>query len=395
MITREKYLTQLKNYLGKPIIKVITGMRRVGKSSILLMLAEEIKNSGYDILHINMESLKFSFIKDYKDLYDYTLNYFTNSQQKKIVFIDEVQEINNWERAVSSFLADDFADIYITGSNANMLSSELATLLSGRYIEIPVYPLTFKEFKSFSQINDIDELFRTYIRYGGLPGIHLFNISDDTIFNYLSGILNTVLIKDVLTRNKIRDIAVFEKIVEYLFDNIGNITTSKSISDYFKSQKIKINPETVHNYLQFLEAAFLIHKVPRYDLKGKKILEFYDKIFIGDIGLRHGLIGYRDNDISGILENIVYLELRSRGYDVKVGTQNGLEIDFIAVNKEETIYFQISSYLTSEETMGREFGNLEKIQDNYKKIVLSLDKFAPSDRNGIKHYYLPDFLLNY
>jgi predicted AAA+ superfamily ATPase len=398
MIKRKKYIDKLHSYLGKPVIKVLTGMRRVGKSTILNLFAEEIpqKFNNYEILKINKESLEFEFIRDYKILHEYIKENFKDNKSKKVLLIDEIQEIKNWEKAVSSLLAENYADIYITGSNATMLSSELSTLISGRYIEIHIYPLSFSEFTIFTKDKypDIDLRFIDYIRYGGLPGIHLFDLKDEPVFNYLNGILNTVVLKDVLRRNSIRDSSVLEKIVYYLFDNIGNITTSKSISDYFKSQRISINHETVHNYINHLQTAFLVSKVPRYDIKGKKFLEFYDKVFIGDIGLRHGLLGYRDRDISGVLENMVYLEFLNRGYKVSVGAQNGYEIDFIAKNQAETVFIQVCRSLSEESTIEREFGNLEKIVDNHPKIVLSLEKFFPADRNGIKHYYLPEFLLN-
>lgn len=387
----------MKLYLEKPIIKVLTGMRRVGKSTILNMFSHEIceNDKEYVPLMINMESLEFSFIRDYNDLNLYVKEKFNGIKSKKILFIDEIQEIQNWEKAISSFLSNGIADIYITGSNANLLSSELATLISGRYIEIPVFPLTFKEFNQFieNKNKDLDDNFVGFLRYGGLPGIHLFPLEDEPVFNYLNGIFNTVILKDVLIRNKIRDAAVLEKIVMYLFDNIGNITTSKSIANYFKSQRININTETVQNYLNYLQSAFLLYKVPRYDIKGKKYLEFYDKVFIGDIGLRHGLLGYKEDDISGLLENIVYLEFLSQGYKVTIGAINGLEIDFIAEKQNEIIYLQVCKNLSEESTIEREFGNLEKISNNHKKIVLSLEKFFPSNKNGIKHYYLPKFLM--
>jgi len=397
MIRRNIYFEKLDLYLGKPVIKVLTGMRRCGKSTILQMYVSELleKDSDYNPLVINMESLEFAFLRNYLDLYNYVNEKFKDKNSKNILLIDEVQEIENWEKSISSFLAEGIADIIITGSNANLLSSELATLLSGRYIEIPVFPLSFKEFNQFHTINtDIDSQFNLFLKYGGLPGIHLFPLNDEPIFNYLNGIFNTVLFKDVVIHNKIRDVAVFEKIVMYIFDNIGNITTSKNISDFFKSQKIKINVDTVQNYINYLQAAFMTYKIKRYDIKGKKYLEFYDKIFLGDIGLRHGLLGYRDNDISGLLENIVLLDFLIRGYKVSIGKYNGFEIDFIAEKYSEKIYIQVCKSLSEDSTIQREFGNLEKIPDNHKKIVLSLEKFFPQNKNGIEHYYLPHYLMN-
>lgn len=317
-----------------------------------------------------------------------------NNSEKKYVIIDEIQEILHWEKAILSIYTEKLADIIITGSNAHLLSSEIATLISGRYIEFQIYPLTFSEFLTFRGDNDSskEDEFQKFIKFGGLPGIHIFN-NDMAILDYLNSIINTLLLKDVVKRNNIRDVRLLEKIVQYLADNCGNITTAKSISDYFKSQKIKVSFDTVNNYISYLVSAFLFYRIQRFEIKGKKYLEFFDKIYLGDVGLRNGFIGYRDKDISGILENIVLLELKKRGFKVSIGVQNGFEIDFIAENQNEKIYFQICRSLAEEQTIKREFGNLQKIDDNYKKIVLSLDKFSPNDYNGIEHQYLLDFLL--
>ena len=396
LIQRDAYLNFIENYIDKPIVKVLIGMRRVGKSAIIKLLINKLlkKNiSASNILYINKESLEFDEIKNYKDLYRYAINYFKGIKNRKYIFIDEIQEIAEWEKSVNSFLADNYGDITISGSNSKLLSSELATLLSGRYIEIPVYPLTFKEFLQFrSKKTDTETEFKNFLRYGGLPGIHLLPLKDDTIFAYLNSILNTVLYSDVIIRHKIRDAAVFDRVVKYLFDNIGNITTAKKIADYFKSQKVKVSVDTVLNYITYLETSLIINRVPRYDIKGKKFLEFHDKVFLNDIGLRNGLIGYREKDINGLLENIVYKELQSRGYKVSVGVLNQLEIDFIAEKQNDIKYIQVCYLLNSEDTVEREFGSLEKISNNYEKIVVSMDKFFPEERNGIFHKYLIDFL---
>lgn len=396
LIQRDAYLNFIENYIDKPIVKVLIGMRRVGKSAIIKLLINKLlkKNiSASNILYINKESLEFDEIKNYKDLYRYAINYFKGIKNRKYIFIDEIQEIAEWEKSVNSFLADNYGDITISGSNSKLLSSELATLLSGRYIEIPVYPLTFKEFLQFrSKKTDTETEFKNFLRYGGLPGIHLLPLKDDTIFAYLNSILNTVLYSDVIIRHKIRDAAVFDRVVKYLFDNIGNITTAKKIADYFKSQKVKVSVDTVLNYITYLETSLIINRVPRYDIKGKKFLEFHDKVFLNDIGLRNGLIGYREKDINGLLENIVYKELQSRGYKVSVGVLNQLEIDFIAEKQNDIKYIQVCYLLNREDTVEREFGSLEKISNNYEKIVVSMDKFFPEERNGIFHKYLIDFL---
>jgi predicted AAA+ superfamily ATPase len=397
LIQRDEYIKDIENYIDKPIIKVLIGMRRVGKSAIIKLLIDKLLKKDIpasNIIYINKESLEFDEIKNYKDLYRYVLNYFKGVKNRKYIFIDEIQEIAEWEKTVNSFLADNYGDIIISGSNSKLLSSELATLLSGRYIEMPVYPLTFKEFLRFRlKKTDKETEFKNFLRYGGLPGIHLLPLNDDAVFVYLNSILNTVLYNDVIIRHKIRDAAVFDKIVKYLFDNIGNITTAKKIADYFKSQKVKVSVDTVLNYISYLETSLIIDTVPRYDIKGKKFLEFHDKFFLNDIGLRNGFIGYREKDINGLLENIVYKELQSRGYKVSVGAINQFEIDFIAEKQNDIKYIQVCYLLNDKSIIDREFGNLEKIRDNYEKIVVSMDKFFPEDRNGIIHQNLIDFLM--
>jgi predicted AAA+ superfamily ATPase len=397
LIERERYLNIIQKYIDKPIIKVLIGMRRVGKSSIIKLLIKKLLKDGIpleNIVYINKESLEFEDIQSYKDLYQYVIDRLKNKKGKKYIFIDEIQEIENWEKAVASFYSDSVSDIVISGSNSKILSSELATLLSGRYIEIPIRPLTFKEFLMFRrQRQDIESEFENFLKYGGLPGIHYLDFNDETVFMYLNSILNTVLYKDITQRYKIRDQAVFDRIVKYLFDNIGNITTAKRISDYFKSQKIKVSVDTVLNYISYIESGLLIDRVKKYDIKGKKMLEFNDKIFLNDIGLRNGMIGYRENDINGLLENVVYKELQIKGYEVFIGNIGRLEIDFVAKKQNDTKYIQVCYLLSNNETINREFTGLEEIKDNYEKIVISMDKFFPKDRNGIKHQYLIDFLL--
>lgn len=400
MVKRDLYLSKLMKYIDRPLIKVLTGIRRSGKSTLLKLLKEELLKTGVkeeNIVFINLESLEFDFIKNYNDLYNYVKKLLNNCNGKKYILLDEIQEVESWEKTVASFLADDDGDIVITGSNAHLLSSELATLLSGRYVELHVFPLSFSEFLDFRKVTDtkqIDDEFKLYLRYGGFPGIHSLLFEDEVILNYLNSILNTVLLKDVISRNKIRDAALLEKLSNYLTDNCGNITSAKSIADYLKSQQIKVSNDTVINYLGYLEKSFMFHKLNRYDLKGKKWLETNNKFYLGDIGLRNGLIGYRENDISGVLENIVLLELLRRGYKVGIGKMNDKKIDFIAEKQGEKLYIQVCYLLSGNTVVEREFGNLEAIGDNYKKIVLSMDKFFPNDRNGIERSYIPDFLLD-
>ena len=419
-VVRDRYLSVIEAFIDQPVVKVLKGMRRVGKSVIMRLLLDRLINRGIpgaNILYINKESLAFDAIKDYRDLYRYAGDYFKGERHaRKYILIDEIQEIEGWERAVASFLADGLGDVVISGSNAGLLSSELATLISGRYVEIPVYPLNFREFLTFRKnkgdtkgkadkpispqiqakadnLADTETEFKNYLKYGGLPGIHQLPFDDEVLFNYLNAILNTVLYKDVITRHKIRDASIFDKLVRYLFDNVGNITTAKKIAEYFKSQRIRTSVDTILNYISYIEASLLIDQAPRYDIKGKRLLEFSDKVFLNDIGLRHGLIGYRERDVNGLLENIVFKELQARGYKVSIGVIDQIEIDFIAEKQNEKKYVQVCYSLGSEMVIQREFGNLEKIKDNYEKMVVSMDRFFPSEKNGILHRYLIDFLM--
>jgi hypothetical protein len=399
LLERSEYIGKLEGYLDKPLIKVLVGMRRVGKSSLMKILIERLIGKGIpekNIVYINKESLEFDQIRNYNDLNSYIGDRLVGVKGKKYIFIDEIQEIESWEKAATSMLADKAGDIFISGSNARLLSSELATLISGRYVEIAVHPLSFGEFLQFRKKSgsaDLEAELRNYIKYGGLPGIHFLAFDDETVFGYLNSILNTVMLKDVVAKNQVRDVSALERIVRYLMDNLGNITTAKRIADYFKSQRLKISTDTVLNYISYLESGLLFKKINRYDLKGKKIMEFFDKIFLTDVGLRNGLVGFRDNDIDGILENIVCNELILRGYRVFIGALEGREIDFVAEKQNEKIYCQVCYKLGSPEIVAREFGNLEKIRDNYRKIVISLDRDFVADKNGIEHRQLLDFLL--
>ena len=400
MIIRNSYIQKIEPFIGKPVIKVITGMRRTGKSTFLQMLIRQLITNGVSesrILWINKESVEFDSIRDYLDLYRYVTDRFKTGSETNYLFVDEVQQIENWEKAIASFLSDNVADVFITGSNAKIFSSELATLLSGRYVEFPIYPLSFQEFLLFRTklnivLNQEDE-FALYLKYGGLPGIHALEMQDETVFQYLNAIFSTILLKDVVSRNRIRDVGLLEKIVRFVFDNCGNVTTAKGIADYLKNQKTDVSTDTILNYLSNLQSAYLIQKTPHFDLKGKKHLDFNDKYYLGDIGLRHSILGYRDRDISGLLENVVYLELLRRGYHIFIGKQNGREIDFVAEKTNERIYLQVCYLLADQSTIEREFVPLEKIADNYPKFVLSMDKIGISERNGIFRKNLIEFLL--
>jgi len=308
--------------------------------------------------------------------------------------------VNTWEQVINSLRVDLDCDIYVTGSNAKLLSGELATLLAGRYVEIQVYPLDFEEYLAFAAENEDEaklskqEQFANFLRFGGLPGIHQLKWDEDRVMQYLHDIYNSVLLKDVIARNRIRDTALLESIVLYLMDNIGNTFSAKTISDFLKSQGRKLSTETVYNYLRALESAFLIHKVVRFDIKGKRILETQEKYYLSDLGLRHAVIGYRDNDIAGVLENTVFLELLRRGFSVNIGKQDVAEVDFVANRADDRLYIQVCYILTPENT-DREFAPLEAISDNYEKLVLSTDTLLRVNRGGIRQKNIIDFLLEH
>lgn len=320
---------------------------------------------------------------------------FPGAKTKKYLFVDEIQEISGWEKAIASYLAEGDFDIYITGSNAHLLSSDIATLIAGRYIEIPVYSLSFKEFRLFrdQKRKSVDEDFSTYLWAGGFPAIHHFDFDEEVIYQYIEGIYNSILLKDVIKRNNIRNVSLLENITRYLFDNVGNIFTAKKVADYLKSQKLKVGIETVQNYIAYLVATFAAHKVRRYDIRGKRLLELHEKYYLGDTALRHSLLGYRDGEIAGILENLVFLELKRRGYQVYIGKIENKEIDFIAEKANRKIYLQVTYLLASPKTIAREFSALKMIKDNYPKYVISMDKIFGTDFEGIQRINLIDFLL--
>ena len=379
------------------MIKVISGLRRCGKSTFMKMLIDHLIKKGTaesNIIYISMELMEFEFINDYKALYKHVKNVLPKDSKKKYLFVDEVQEIPGWEKAVNSIYAENLADIYITGSNSRLFSSEFATLLTGRYIEIPMFTLGFNEFLQFRGTdNEKEKEFELYLKYGGLPGIHNLDFEDEIIFQYINSIFNTILLKDIVARYSIRDISLLEKITAFVFDNCGSITSSKKIADYLKSQHIKTGVDTVQNYISYLRDAHLIYKTGRFDLKGKRHLELHEKYYTSDVGIRHSVLGYKKNDIAGLLENIVYLELLRRGFTVSAGKFDDLEVDFVASRNDEIIYLQVTYLLASKEVEDREFKPLEKINDNYPKIVLSMDAIWGTNRNGIVRKNIIDFLL--
>ena len=398
MINREKYLNRISPFINKPVIKIITGIRRCGKSTFLRILIEDLKHKNVNkknILFINKDSLEFDNINTYSELNTFVLEKFKGVKGNKYLFIDEVQMIEKWEKAVSGFFADKIADIYITGSNAGLLSSEMATLLTGRYIEIKIFTLVFSEFLKFrgKTVKEKEEEFSLFLKYGGFPGIHQMEFNDEVLSQYISSIYSTILLKDVVARNQVRDVALLERIVRYIADNCGNITTAKGISKYIKSQHLSCSVDTIQNYILWLTDAYIAFKAIRYDIRGKRILELYEKYFLGDPGFSFGILGNKAGEISGKLENIVYLELLSRGYSVQIGKLYDREVDFIAVRNDQKVYIQVTYLLYDENVIEREFGVLSSVKDNYTKIVLSLDKYFSGERDGIKWHNLIDFLL--
>jgi len=399
MIKRTIYLDKIRPFIGKPLIKVLTGIRRCGKSTLMLQLIEELQNEGIrpdQIICINKELFEFDGIRDYKELHNFVDSKSKNRKDSYYLFVDEIQEIDGWEKAINSFLAQKNYDIYITGSNASLWSSELATLLSGRYIEFKIYTLIFQEFEQLVSKNEklpsAGDTFSTFLKFGGFPGIHLLDWDDNSIRQYLQSVYSTILLKDVVVRYNIRDAALLEKIVSYLADNCGNITSSKNISDFLKSQRWKVSVDTVQNYIHYCASALLLEKIRRYDLKGKRILEILEKYYVSDIGLRYAVIGYSPEAVSGQLENIVLLDLLAQGYQIFVGKQYEKEIDFIAQKGNEKLYLQVCTTLTDSKVIDREYGSLEAVNDHYPKYVLSLDTGFETSRKGIRWMNIQDFL---
>ena len=400
MIIRDNYLKKLIGAKDTEFIKVITGVRRSGKSTLLLMFKDYLINNGVkeeNIIYINFESALYDDIKNYKDLY----NYVKEKVKKDMIYLllDEVQNVESWERAINSFKVDFKIDIYLTGSNAYLLSSELSTLLSGRYIEIKMYPLSFSEYLIFNNYDnkDLDDKFNEYLKYGGLPAITLIKDNNELVLSYLNDIYNTIVKKDIIDRNNIKDVALLENIIKYLSNNIGSSVSSTKISDYLNSNKIveKSNHQTIDNYLNMLEKSFIMYKANRTDIKSKALLKTLGKYYISDTGIRNIILGFRNIDEGHLLENAVYLELLRRGYRVNIGKSNDYEVNFVAENPNDIKYYQVTKSLLNEEVKMRELRSLESIADNYEKIILTMDKSINKDYNGIKVVNIIDWLLYY
>lgn len=394
-IKRKKYLKAIDPFINKDVIKVIIGQRRVGKSYLLFQIMDAIKkeHKNANIIYVNKESYEFDKIKDHQTLIEYIKSKTKLKRKKNYVFIDEIQDIKNFEKALRSLNASGKYDIYCTGSNANLLSGELATYLSGRYIEIPVYGLCYKEFLTFHKLDENKEAFLKYIKYGGLPYLINLKLEDQIIYGYLSSIYDTILLKDIVARYNIRNVAFLENLVEYLCDNVGSLVSAKKVSDYLKSQKINISPNVVIDYLSYLVKSFFIYKASRAEIQGKKIFGTNDKFYFEDLGLRHAIVGYKQMDINKILENLVFLHLKYLGYSVTVGQLKEKEIDFVGVKQNKKVYVQVA-YTINEQNKEREFGNLLGIKNNYQKIVVSMDELIneESEYKGIKHISIRNFL---
>lgn len=394
-IKRDLYLSRIKPHIGKDVIKVIVGQRRVGKSYLLFQIMDEIIRKGAqkdDIIYINKELFEFEKIKNYRDLLAFVAKA-KKGHRKTYLFIDEIQDIEQFEKALRHLNAVGRYDIYCTGSNANLLSGELATHLSGRYVEIEIFSLSYSEFLVFHKLENSKDSLLKYIKYGGLPYLINLELNDDIVYDYLKNIYNTILLKDVVSRYQIRNVAFLERLVEYLSENVGSLVSAKKISDFLKSQRIKISPNVVLNYLSFMASAFFIFKTSRSDIQGKKIFEIGEKYYFEDLGLRHSILPYKQADINKILENLVFMELKTAGYKVFVGQLGKAEVDFVGEKNGERIYVQVAYLIGNGKTREREFGNLLAIHDNYPKLVVSMDEMAGGQYKGIEHLHISDFLV--
>ncbi len=394
IVIRSYYLDRIRPYIGKGLIKILVGQRRVGKSYILRSVAEEVRRSQPEanFISINLEDFAFSHISNAEELHREISSRLVDGK-KNYIFLDEIQEVAGFDRVVRSLILKSDIDIYITGSNSMMLSSEMASRLAGRSVEIHVHPLTYREFLEFHSCDDSDEALEKYLRFGGLP--YLRNLPDQATWGeYLSGITDAVVYRDVVSRHSLRNTDFLQRLLLYLSDNIGKIFTAKKIADYLKSQRVATSITGVQSYIGYVEEAFIINRARRWDMEGKRFFEIGEKIFFEDLGIRNAIIGYRPNDIAGLMENVVYNHLKSSGYDVKIGVlSQGREIDFIAEKDKEYRYVQVACSVLDDTTADREFGNLTKIPDNYEKTVVTLHESAPNTFKGIRQMTLRDFLL--
>lgn len=400
MIYRPMYVDKIMCYVDTPFVKILTGVRRCGKSTILKMIMEKLQTEknvkASQIASYRFDSMEYEDMTS-KQMYTELKGRLIDGK-KTYFFLDEVQEITGWEKVVNSLASDYDVDIYVTGSNSRMMSSEISTYLTGRYIAFHIYTLSFAEFLTFKSrykaVSDPKAELTEYIRLGGFPATHLQDYLQDEIYTIVKDIYNSTIFSDIVKRNQIRKIDQLERVVKYVFNNVGNTFSAKSISDYLKSEHRKIDNETVYSYLEKLEKAYLIHRCSRYDLQGKEILKTQEKFYLADTALRYSVLGYNSDSVASSLENVVYLELCRRGYAVHIGKTDGGEIDFVASRQNEKLYVQVTQMIKSESTEKREYDRLLSIRDNYPKYVLLTDDFAGGNYQGIKTMHVADFLLS-
>lgn len=400
MIDRPLYLNKIMPYIDTPFVKILTGVRRCGKSTILKMIMKKLKEErnivDEQILNYRFDSMEYEDMTT-KELY-LELKSKILQDKKTYLFLDEIQEIEGWEKVVNTLASDFDVDIYITGSNSRMMSSEISTYLTGRYITFHIYTLSFEEYltfkKNYATLKDLKQEFSNYVRLGGFPATHLQDYSQDEVYTIVKDIYNSTIFSDIVRRNQIKKIDQLERVVKYTFNNIGNTFSAKSISNYLKAEQRKIDNETVYNYLDKLQKAYILHKCSRYDLQGKAILKTQEKFYLSDISLRYSVLGYTVDSVASSLENIVYLELKRRDYDVYIGKMNNKEIDFVAKKQNDKIYVQVTQEIKSEKTQKGEYDQLLEIRDNYPKYVVMANDFAGGNYEGIKTMNIIDFLLS-
>ena len=400
MINRPLYTEKIMVYTDTPFVKVLTGVRRCGKSTILKMIMEKLQNergiSEDQIVFMRFDSMEYEDMTA-KQMFEAVKAKFSENK-KTYLFLDEVQEIEGWEKVVNSLASDYDVDLYVTGSNSRMMSSEISTYLTGRYVSFRIFPLSFEEYltfrKEYTEVKDVHAELADYIRLGGFPATHLRDYSQDEVYTIVRDIYNSTIFSDIVRRNQIRKVDQLERVVKYTFSNVGNTFSAKSISDYLKSENRKIDNETVYSYLEKLEKAYLLHRCSRYDLQGKEILKTQEKFYLADTALRYSVLGYNPDSVASSLENVVYLELCRRGYEVNIGKTADGEVDFVAQRQGEKLYVQVTQEIRSEKTERREYDRLLEIKDNYPKYVLRTDEFAGGNYEGIKSMHVADFLLS-
>lgn len=400
MIDRPLYMDKIMAYTDTPFVKILTGVRRCGKSTILKMIMERLKTERHipdeRIISCRYDSMEYVDLTA-KDMYD-QLKSRLSTEGKTYLFLDEVQEIEGWERVVNSLASDFDVDLYVTGSNSRMMSSEIATYLTGRYISFRIFTLSFGEYlmfkRQYAPVGDAKTELANYVRLGGFPATHLQAYSQEEVYTIVRDIYNSTIFSDIVRRSQIRKIDQLERIVKYTFSNVGNTFSAKSIADYLKSEHRSLDNETVYNYLEKLEKAYLLHRCIRYDLQGRELLKTQEKFYLADVALRYSVLGYDADSVAASLENIVYLELCRRGYTVNVGKTDGGEIDFVAERQNERLYVQVTQEIRSEKTAKREYERLLEIRDNYPKYVLTTDAFAGGNYQGIRTMHIADFLLS-